>query len=434
MAALLAVAGIGTRGAHAEPDPAELEDAPAADAASGIAIPPPRQSHTLPNTLLAAPRLVVRLLLTGPRLAASGLDHWMEGRSANAFGRDVKTRWRFGFVTDWETALGASVGLRLGRKFGEDASADVYGGFFGVRGESGGIRMSLGRYTAASIRPKLSLDFGGDLSRVFAGVGATPGMAGDPYARGPRISYDETMVAASGGASVDLGPIAVIGQALYDDTTATDDGDHPLGDTYDTSMLVGYAESHHATTGELAVVYDGRRASADTYAGPLSTGFYVRGTAAYVDGEAARSGAFSTGRFGIEARRLFDLFHGDRVLSIGVRAEAITAGADDVPFTRLPSLGGRSWMRAFARDELRDRSAAAAQLEYEWPLDDNFRAFVFGEAGGVQPGLDEITAARSHLDFGGGIRVIEGSSAWFVVQAASSDDGDFGILVQLGGL
>lgn len=418
------------------PRPADaLAAAPPADQASGISIAPPRKSHAFANALLAIPRTIVLVALMGPRYAAGEVDDYLEDRSPNAFGRDVESTWRFGATGDWETELGPSLGVRVGYRFAARTTADAYVGLFGARGQSGGLRATLGRHTAARIEPVITLDAGRELARVFAGVGEIAGAARDPYARGPRADYDERLVAASAGAAATLGPIRIEGRGVVDWIEAGDDGDDPVSEQYAAGALVGFGEAQRATTGELAVVYDRRRAGHPWIpAGAPSTGLYVRGAVAYTAGEAERSGAFSTGRATLEARRLFDLFHGDRVLGIGVRVEAVSARADELPFDRLPALGGRDWLRAFARDEFRDRSAAAADLTYEWPLLETSRAYVFVETGSVQGALDELAASRLHVGYGGGVRFVSGAATALRLQIAGSDDGDLGFFLQLGAL
>lgn len=401
--------------ADAEPDPRRLAAAPPADAASGIAIAPPAADHRLANGLLAVPRTVALLLLTGPRYAAGEIDDYLEGRSPDARGRFVAQRgWRFGAVAEGETQLGASLALRLGYKLGRQSAVDVYGGLLGARGQSGGVRAALGHYTSYRLQPSLSIDAGRKLERVFSGIGEL----------GARTQYLERRVAAVAGLSSRLGSVELVATAGIGRTAADDD---------DASMLAGFNETQRAQTAEVALIYDRRRTTHPwVHEGAWSTGFYVRAAAAYTQGDASRSGAFSTGRGTLEVRRLFDLFHGDRVLSIGIRGEAVSG--DDLPFDRLPSLGGRDRLRALARDELRDRTTSFAELQYEWALGADSRAFLFVETGAVAAQPDELAAADLHLGYGGGLRLLTGDSTSLRAQVAGSADGHVGFYLQLGAL
>lgn len=431
------------RPAEPEPDPAILAAAPPPDQSTGIAIARSRSDHGVVNSLLAAPRYLALLLLTGPRYAATELDDYLEARGPNALGRDTsvnpvfKPAWRFGGTAEWETALGGSLALRAGYQFARHTAIDGYGGLFGARGQSGGLRVAIGRFTAAKLEPTLSFDIGREQARVFAGVGDEPGVAGDPYSAGELAGYDLRIVTAGAGVAARIGPVrlAVVGGyeriAVGDD----DDGARPLTELYDEAMLVGFDETQRTGTGELVAILD-RREPAHRWIprGAPSSGFYLRGAVGYLRGEASRTGSFKTSRGSLEARQLFDLFRGNRVLTLGVRVEAIGASASEVPFDRLPSLGGRERLRALARDEIRDRGTMFAEVMYEWALDGNQRAYIFGETGSAQPGVEDIQASRFRLGYGGGLRFVTGPATAVRVQLAGSADGDFGFFLHLGAL
>jgi hypothetical protein len=410
-----------------EPEPAALEAAPRADQASGIAVQSPDGNHWFANGVLALPRTLALILLAGPRYAASELDDYLEGRSPDAFGRTVKHTWRTGVVADWETSLGPSLGLRLGRGFARATAVDVHGGLFGARGQSGGLRATLGTYTDIDLEPSVTFDAGRQLARVYAGIDA----------RGPRTHYLERRFEARGALASRLGLLRVTATAgvaqvsTYDEDT----DDDPVAASYDPMTITGFAERQRAATGELAVTYDNRRRSYNfIHAGAWSTGWLLRAATAYSRGDGSRTGMFSLVRGTLEARRLFDLFHGDRVLSIGARTEMITADADEVPFEALPALGGADRLRAFARDELRGRSATYADIQYEWALGADTRAFVFVEAGGVARRPTVLERRDIHVGYGGGLRLLNGMSTSLRAHLAASDDGDLGFFLQLGAL
>ena len=385
-----------------------------ADQASGVAVAAPRETHPVANTILAVPRGIVLFLLEGPRYAAAGVDDYLESRSPNAVGRDVKeASWRFGALVEWQTELGTSLGLRVGRRLATATTLDAYGGLFGARGQSGGLHANLGRFTAARIEPSLSFDAGRDLTRAFAGVGE----------HGPRASYEQQGMTIGTGVAAHAGPVRFGLRGAWDDTRAA----NPSADfAYDPTMIVGFDERQRAQTGELSITLDTRRrANTRISRSAPSSGWLLHGAAAYTAGTASRTGDFELGRGTLEARRLFDLFHGDRVLSIGARIEAITADAMEVPFERLPALGGRDRMRAFAMDELRASEAAYSDIQYEWPLGADLRSYLFVEAGHT----DEW-----HGGYGGGLRYHTSSSVAARFQIAGSEEGDLGMFFQLGAL
>ncbi|MBA3392132.1 MAG: hypothetical protein H0T89_05780 [Deltaproteobacteria bacterium] len=417
------------------PIPDQLAAAPPADRASGVIVEPPHPSHRVANALLAVPRTIALFLLEGPRYAAVRLDRKRESQSPSYGGRDVTKQggWRFGAVVDWETELGASIGVRVGHGFGE-ASVDAHGGLFGPRGQSGGLRATLGRFTEADVEPVLTLDVGRSLTRAFAGIGDAPPIPFDPYRSGPRATYDTRMFETSAGLVARTSGVKIEARAIAD-VLRSDDGDATFTGSYDGMALVGFDETQRAGTGEVAVSYDTRRTSYRfNKRGAPSTGLYLRGAYGYTAGTASRTGDFATSRGTIEARRLFDLFHGDRVLTIGASLEAVTASATELPFDRLPGLGGSERMRAFARDELRDRTATHADVEYSWPLDSRSSGFLFVETGAVHPGVSELAASRFHAGYGGGIRFVGAAGAWARIQIAGSGSGDVGGFITLGAL
>ena len=399
------------RAAAADDQPAAdrsaLATAPPADEASGIVVQPPDNDHVVVNGALAVPRTLALILLAGPRFAAAEVDDYLEGQSSDAFGRTAKhSGWRSGVVADWETSLGPSVGLRVGRGFGRSFAVDGYGGFFGARGQSGGLRAQLGKYTDLDLQPSVTFDAGRQLDRVYSGVEML----------GPRTHYRERRLEAQSALASRFG--------LFHITA-----------TAGVSRIAGFAETHRAATGELSLVYDSRRRSHHfIHTGAWSTGWLARAAGSYSRGDASQTGAFSTGRGTLEVHRLFDLFHGDRVLSIGARTEAITAATDAVPFELLPGLGGAERLRALARDELRGRSATFADLMYEWALGADTRAYLFVEVGGVARRPTALESEDLHVGYGGGLRLLNGMSTSLRAQLAGSDDGHLGFFLQLGAL
>ncbi|HEY4240305.1 MAG TPA: hypothetical protein VGM88_10830 [Kofleriaceae bacterium] len=377
-------------------------DAPRADEASGIAVAAPIDSHPVANAFLFVPRELVVLALSVPRVAAEGVDAYLTARSPNLYARDTHSSWRAGGEVAWETRLGPSLALRLGYELAPGVALDAYGGAFGPRGESGGAIVSLGNF--GGVAPRIRFDTGRDLSRTVA------------IEDGPRMDYHARGWAVTAAVPARFGAFVGAASAGVDSSRA--DGD-------ELAAMRGADEREHALTAELAIGIDTRRPAAPYIAAAEpSRGTLVRAAAAYVRGDATDSGDFATGRFTLEAKQLLDVFHGDRVLTIGAWAQALSSA--DVPFDRLPALGGPDRMRAFARDELRARTAAAAELEYAWPLGNESRAYVFVEGGAI--------ASVLRADGGGGVRFVAGPTTWLRLQVAGASTGDVGFLVMLGAL
>ncbi len=383
-----------------QPDPAALAAAPPADRASGVVVPAPRESHRVANTLLAIPRFTATLLLTGPRYAAASVDNYLESRSPNAFGRDVRASWRFGAIGTWEPKLGGALAARVGHTIGEDGAVDLYAGGLGPRGISGGLR---GDYAFASI----AVDAGKGMDRIDRSYAAS------------RYEQDAASVTASvRRRSGLLRP----GAALIADVRHNDIENMPP------IPLAGTDETHHAVAGELSIGLDSRRATHPTInVSAPSSGTLVRVTGQYLRGQGDITPAFQTARLRVEMKQLIDLFHGDRVLTIGVASEGVSARAEEIPFDRLPALGGPEGLRALGRDELRGRVVTSGELRYEWPLGEDSRAYVLAEGGHV---LNYGTIAG----YGGGIRFLKGPSTILRLEIAGATDGSIGLSFQLGAL
>ena len=383
-----------------DPDPAALAAAPPPDRASGVVVPAPRASHRVANTLLAIPRYTATLLLTGPRYAAASVDNYLESRSPNAFGRDVRSSWRFGALGTWEPRLGGSLAARIGHTVGDDGAIDFYAGGLGPRGVSGGLR---GEYSIAS----LAVEAGTSMDRYDRLFGAS--------------RYEQDAASATAALRLRSGPwragASVIGDARRNDLEVT----LPL-------PLAGTDETQRAVTGELSVGLDTRRPVYRTIniAAP-GAGTRVRLTGAYLRGEGTVSPPFQTARLRLELQQLIDLFQGNRILMIGGRAEAVSERAEQLPFDRLPALGGADALRALGRDELRGRTVGFLEAQYEWPLGEDSRAYVLVEGGHVL-GFGTIAG------YGGGIRFLHGSSTVLRLQLAGATDGTIGFSFQLGAL
>jgi hypothetical protein len=113
------------------------------------------------------------------------------------------------------------------------------------------------------------------------------------------------------------------------------------------------------------------------------------------------------------------------VLSLGATVEAVTHG--DIPFDRLPHLGGPQRMRAFARDELRGERAAYADAQYEWPLSPTVHSLLFVEGAA-------LTTAQLHGDFGFGVHCFTRSSTYLNLELARSFAGVNAVFLQVGAL
>lgn len=111
-------------------------------------------------------------------------------------------------------------------------------------------------------------------------------------------------------------------------------------------------------------------AALDTRRHNVNTGSGVRVESEAETGSDVQHGP-TTGwvRWGAAATVTIDL--NDRGRNLSLSAATIFAdpiGGPEVPFTELATLGGDRWMRGYFPGRLVDRSAAVAQIRYDWPV------------------------------------------------------------------
>lgn len=101
--------------------------------------------------------------------------------------------------------------------------------------------------------------------------------------------------------------------------------------------------------------------------------------------------------------RFFLGLYNKHVLAFQLKAE-LNAGT--VPFQSMASLGGNAIMRGLMQNRYMDKTGAAFQAEYRFPLVWRLGGVLFAGAGEVQPSLDDYTAADLRFTGGTGLRVV----------------------------
>jgi hypothetical protein len=164
-----------------------------------------------------------------------------------------------------------------------------------------------------------------------------------------------------------------------------------------------------------ALVLDSR---SSTFEGRQSTGLRLEAGASYAREISGTEASFVTWSAALAG--FWDVSGADHVLAIQIStlfAEPI--GGASVPFTELPSLGGRELMRGFLTGRFRDRSAAVATLQYRYPVWSFLDAELFSGVGNVFPGhLQGLRPSRLYLDYGAGLRTTFSREASFVLTVA----------------
>ena len=103
----------------------------------------------------------------------------------------------------------------------------------------------------------------------------------------------------------------------------------------------------------------------------------------------------------LDARRFFPLGAG-HVLAVQAKGRIMTG---DPPFYRLPTIGGIGMMRGLFDGRFRDRTMAAAQVEYRFPLWKLLGGAVFASLGEVADRPAELALSDLQVTGGAGLRI-----------------------------
>lgn len=111
-------------------------------------------------------------------------------------------------------------------------------------------------------------------------------------------------------------------------------------------------------------------------------------------------------KYTVDIRRYFELFY-RRVLAVRARAEITDdMGLREVPFFRLPGLGGEDLLRGFRPVRFRDDDLAFVSAEYRFPIHGMVSATLFFEEGRVfQNMVKDFVLSDWNYSYGGGFRL-----------------------------
>lgn len=195
-----------------------------------------------------------------------------------------------------------------------------------------------------------------------------------------------------------------------------------IEEVYDVNSLVGFNTGANNFYGELALTLDDRRyASRYVSKASPSSGWYATIFGGGQQGVQEDPSHYL--RYGADIHRYFNLFNGDRVLSIHGYVEGVTAELNEIPFSDLVRLGGNELLRGYEADRFRDRTGGMVSFEYSWPIQLGLGAYVFCDLGEVQHTWSDYTWSGIHPGYGGGLEIH--SPKAFIVrgQIAASADG-----------
>jgi hypothetical protein len=189
----------------------------------------------------------------------------------------------------------------------------------------------------------------------------------------------------------------------------------------DVHMPAGFADGTRNGYGELELRWDSRRRTVPWE--PLS--IFTTGTlaAVFAGRTVSLDGGADFWRYGIDLQRFVRLAAGPRVLALRAHGEAVTGPRDEVPFTELPRLGGKTVLRGYPADRFRDRVAMFGSADYQWDLARSVSASLFVDAGRVSASVRDAGVTGLRVGYGVGIDLHTDRSFLARASLASSIDG-----------
>ena len=402
-----------------EPDP--LAGAPRPEAADGVIVAreAPRDRRFLRGAL-AVPRVAVAAVLAPVRFVLWAEDtHKVSKRTRKVFWNEEETVGLYP-MAGWDGGKNA----RGGAVFVHE---DVLGAMVQARATAGTVERL---HLAGAVRVERGRGAAEMMVRHRDARGEGYHGIGDVDTAVSRYAIDDTTgrVGLRGclADGVTLGLGASLRRLSFGDPSGTLD-DPGIAELHDVSQIPGFEDGVEAARGEVALQVDRRRRRHDYQsAAAPSTGWVGQVFAGWQHG--LHDGA-RFGYAGADVARAFDLFGGDRVLTVRATLDGVVPARGEVPFVDLPALGGTNLLRGYSTGRFRDRWAASASAEYLYPVSEGVAAFAFADAGRVAAAPDELADRAPRVGFGFGVQAHRRSSLLARLWLASSIDG--GVIASL---
>jgi hypothetical protein len=407
-----------------EPTAADVETAPLPGTESGRTDPAEHDSllRNIGQGTLFVPRVAVQVTMAPVRASVWAFDRYK-----------LVERWKQVFFNDAETygmyptaVLDSSYGFTVGARF---VHRDLFGHreHLALRASTGGefrAQADGGFRTGRLLGERAQLAVHGEFERrphdAFYGIGnATEDMAS--YHRQELVRATTTLDLVA------VDSLHVVGAGAITDLAYARSSDGPAIDMmYDASVLTGWSGLRNVY-GELELRWDRRGYSSDfSQHHTFDTGFLL---AAFTGRVHQLEAGADHWRFGGEAQQFFGIGAGPRAISTRLHVEGVSGAIEDVAFTELPQLGGKSLLRGYPRDRFRDRLAIVTSLEYTWDLGKYPMASVFVDVGRVFPGARDLEPTNVRMGYGISLQLHSDRNFLGSVSLASSVDG--GVFVDL---
>ncbi len=394
--------------------------------AQGVTAGDPRQRNRalwIPRVVLFLPRQGLRAVQMPARIGAYLYDRY---RLPQRF-RDIflMEDGRAGIVPvgQFSSGLGGRYGARFFHRdllgHGERVSTRATFGFEGERLVR--IRLDTGRLLGRRLGLSLVSEYWLGRNTRFFGIGnGDLRLPEDPSPNRARIDAlsDDAAVATRVKQQIqtyELGlRVGVTDNARVRVTTAVDarqflrrpEGDRDPQDIaaiYDRGSLVGFDRGLLASRSALEFTYDSLHKTHDWVSDAMpSTGWFVHTEGGYTRG-IGRTDPSNFFDWEADVQRLFDVYRGDRVIVLRARLAGVTGDLDDLPFVRLPELGGANHLRGYQRFRFRDRLSALGVVEYRYPIGEVMSGYLFFDTGRVFRSAEDIEFRRWRAGGGPGL-------------------------------
>ncbi len=346
-----------------------------------------------------------------------------------------------GFIptATYEAGFGASIGLRFQMTdvFGAKERFAVQGTTGAVLGdpyrESGLVELHTGQRLGKHFELGLVSNFDRRPADAFWGIGngedttKIPATPIDPHTDSTAVEvyhrYQESRVALTADIQptpdVHLAFTGALTELRFDQSTQGT----PLGQVYNPADLPGFLGGVQHAYGELELRWDTR------HRGTMWEPFKLYSGGSLVSAYAGRvdrlDGGVDFWRYGGELQHFFRLARGPRILITRVRAQGVSGGRADVPFTELPYLGGGDILRGYSYERFRDRASLMGSIQYSWDLSSRVNAYLFTDIGRVYESFDDLSAHGLRVSYGVGLDLHGDSGLVATGYIASTTDGGF---------
>ncbi|HEU0034538.1 MAG TPA: BamA/TamA family outer membrane protein [Kofleriaceae bacterium] len=422
---------------ESEPTASDVEGAPAPGDESGRVDPPASDStvREVGRGVLFVPKLALETAFAPVRAGVWAYDHYHLRRLAiRIFFDDTETYGLYP-VGQLESGYGFNVGARFVHRdlFGAREHLALHAGTGGRFRTIASAAIRSGRRLGDRFTLQLDGQFEQRPKDAFYGIGNADAIVIDGMVvpTGAEARFREQLLRTAAVADTRLvdGLHLRASGALASFTFDRSDVGAPIDELYPMQTMLGWDGIRHAYT-ELALRWDSRR-RVNAWDSPA-----VRAGGWLLEGYGGRVTALDEGadynRYGVDLQRFVRIGEGPRVVSARLFGEAVSGSIDEVPFTQLPRLGGKTLLRGYPLDRFRDRVAAMGSLEYAWDVSRLVSASAFVDAGRVYGSPSAVIDERwDDLRVGYGISLEGHTDRSFLVRTSISTSIDGGVFFDL---